>query len=242
MSVTAIPNLDNIPIDILSMIYRRLEPKDVFLLCQVSHRFADYSKRPELWIMLIREHYPTYQLTETPHQQYRALAHNHISYYYVNSVTPFEYDDVAYLEVHLKAYADDLASIRKIEVKGLPVSNETELWVVCVHSQHRSFTWSEEVVSYVAYNTREEAVDSVVDDLYSDFLHLVESQQEDSDYFVTLTLDEVAKDLELPTPLTEKRWHEWLMVEGSGFSCHVGETYLAIDINLVKFHEGHIIR
>jgi hypothetical protein len=224
-------NLDNIPLDVLSLIFRRLSPKDVFLLSQVCRRFSEYSNRSELWIMLMGEHYPTYQLTETPRKQYQALAHNHISRYYVNSMAPFEYDDVAYLgNLPLEEEFD----VREIEVIGLPPPDETDLWVVCAYSQLKSFTSSEEDVIYTAYNTYREAVDVVVD-MYSDFLHLVESHLEESGQFASLSLDETATDLGLPIPFTKERLSQWLMAEGSQLSCRVGEVYLGADISLVSF-------
>lgn len=228
MAALVLPNLGNIPLDVLSLLFRRLRPKDVFLLSQVCRRFSEYSNRPELWIMLMCEHYPTYQLTDTPRRQYQALAHNYISRYYVDSMAPFEYHDVAYLENLL---LEEEFVVREIEVQGLPPRDETDLWVVCAYSQLKSFTSSEEDVIYTAHNTYRE----VVVDMYSDFLHLVECHLEASGQFASLSLDEAATDLGCPTPFTKERLSQWLMAEGSQLSCQVGEVYLGADISLVSF-------
>ena len=148
--------IQNVSQDELFLILSKTDPKSVLSLCQTSQRFAALCRNEKLWKRLLKVHFPQFPETNTPRQQFQALANG--------IVTSYGFDLVlgGYIPPTIPPnFAISKANIINLEILGLPLPPGTRKWVA--YQGH----WNEENQDYLAlmikaFNTREEAVQALV--------------------------------------------------------------------------------
>lgn len=162
-------SLDTLPDDVLEWIVLNMEPKAVANLCSTSMGFAEFCRIEGLWEILMKHHFPDFDLTDDPRKQFIALAEGNITRYkfvgeggYLNGFGPLGFSNIATLA------EEDYTGVT-INIYGRPLPPGTQKW--CVLSSFEDPVDNQYLSHFAAYSSREAALTAAIEvaiDVYNE--------------------------------------------------------------------------
>lgn len=105
-------------------ILEKLDPKTVLSLCRINDRFSEVCRDQNIFISLMKKHYPQFPINDDAKAQYKAIAFGKIIVYYF-----YPKDGIQILEAH----TDENKRIRfskSFKILGTKLPLGTELWIL----------------------------------------------------------------------------------------------------------------
>lgn len=203
--------------DVVIEIFRNFTPRELVILYNTSEAFRNFiQNKHSFWKTLMLLHYPTFQPTDTPKEQYIAITNNETTIYHIK-INKIQEDNTIFMPDRYAYLANspvlDLIgpNIYEMKITGLPLKNNTSLWI--------AFSWNLEQ-DYILddffyidiFQTKEDAIDALMKHNYYDIIEELniiadnEMGEVNND-----TINEIAKQLLLPVPVKYKIWYDFLM-------------------------------
>ncbi len=164
--------LDTLPADDLLHIMKQITPESVIKLCQVNKKFGEFCRDDFVWSELIKEHFPLFNATSTPKEQYKALVNKIFTYYIITSERSYNIQviDTQDNAIYIFPMGEE-AIIGEAEeenvgfkIRGLPFENDTYMWIT-LYDDYRYNKDQTEV-----FRTKDEAINHIMDTYYEDLL------------------------------------------------------------------------
>ena len=155
--------------DSLLDIFLKLDPKSVINLCQVNINLDNYCNNNYLWSYLMKKHYPNFDVTDNPKEQYKNITFNTLSEYildydeentsvyintdgntiqipYIGNVAKFNKTEVNIDDIKYQRGGDV-----SIYIKGQPFSNDVNMFVLLIDDYNNNETTAK------VFRTRDDA-------------------------------------------------------------------------------------
>ena len=217
--------------DSLIEVFKRMEPSSTLRLCQINDTFREFCNQAQLWRILMKAHFPDFEMTDEPRIQYQALASNiETTYHLIGGLEDIgDLGEILYL-TYRETEENEGVPVWEIKVRGRPLANGVKKWVGMIAGETRQYFSTDSWEEFDLYNTQEEAVDDILSRAYPIFLDELRLYADQEIGAVNnATIDDAAEELDIHNPVNMIEWKDWMM-GGSGFYMDYNSSTIRADV------------
>lgn len=227
-------SLDQLPADNILEIMRNMDPESILRLCDVNTRFREFCSDNQVWTDLMRKHYPDYDETNEPKEQFKDLARPKelkLSCYVLSFPDDYSemYRDTQGNDIGLPSNIGTVATIGDVEpqdelsicIKGPPMKNGTKKWILIYDGYDDT--------DVIVFKDKETIVDYYMQNVYPNLLDDVRvyADQEIGEVNQT-TVNDAAEQMKLPVPFTHANVKTYLEANNLIFMLDESEPNLPL--------------